>query len=84
MSVILVYIFVIGTFINRLLGAGNSSLVIATIGGMSFIGMIILWFLLGARVRTESVSDYIYSIALVALGFAFAENIKYMIDLSQA
>ncbi len=29
-------------------------------------------------------SDYIYSIALVALGFAFAENIKYMVDLSQA
>jgi RsiW-degrading membrane proteinase PrsW (M82 family) len=31
--------------------------------------------------QLESVSDYIFSIALVAAGFAFAENIKYMMDL---
>lgn len=84
MPVILVYIFVVGTFINRLLGAGNSEALMIVIGGLSFIGLIVLWFLLGARVKTESVADYMYSIAIVALGFAFAENIKYMIDLNNA
>lgn len=34
--------------------------------------------------QLESISDYIFSIALVAAGFAFAENIKYMIDLFHA
>ncbi len=82
--VILVYIFVVGAFINRLLGAGNSEALMIAIGGVSFIGLIVLWFLLGTAVKTESVSDYMYSIALVALGFAFAENIKYMLDLSRA
>lgn len=83
MPVILLYIFVVGTFINRLLDA-NSQILVMTVGGLSFIGLIVLWFLLGARVKTESVADYMYSIAIVALGFAFAENIKYMIDLSNA
>lgn len=83
MPVILLYIFVVGTFINRLLDA-NSQILVMGVGGLSFIGLIVLWFLLGARVKTESVADYMYSIAIVALGFAFAENIKYMIDLSNA
>lgn len=83
MPVILLYIFVVGTFINRLLDA-NSQILVMAVGGLSFIGLIILWFLLGARVKTESVADYMYSIAIVALGFAFAENIKYMIDLNNA
>lgn len=80
--VIIVYLLVVGTFINRLLGAGNSEAVVIGVGAMAFVGLIVLWFLLGARVKTESVADYMYSIAIVALGFAFAENIKYMIDLS--
>ncbi len=84
LPVIVVYIFVIGSFIHRLIGAGNSDTVLLMIGGLSLIGLIILWFLLGTAVKTESVADYMYSIALVALGFAFAENIKYMIDLSRA
>jgi RsiW-degrading membrane proteinase PrsW (M82 family) len=84
LPVILVYLFIVGSFINKLLGAGNSDIVLASIGGLSFIGLIILWFLLGTPVKTESVANYMYSIALVALGFAFAENIKYMIDLSHA
>lgn len=83
MPVILLYIFVVGTFINRLLDA-NSQILVMAVGGLSFIGLIILWFLLGARVKTESVADYMYGIAIVALGFAFAENIKYMIDLNNA
>lgn len=83
MPVILLYIFVVGTFINRLLDA-NSQILVMGVGGLSFIGLIVLWFLLGARVKTESVADYMYSIAIVALGFAFAENIKYMVDLSNA
>lgn len=83
MPVILLYIFIVGTFINRLLDA-NSQIVVMAVGGLSFVGLIVLWFLLGARVKTESVADYMYSIAIVALGFAFAENIKYMIDLSNA
>lgn len=83
MPVILLYIFIVGTFINRLLDA-NSQILVMAVGGLSFIGLIVLWFLLGARVKTESVADYMYSIAIVALGFAFAENIKYMVDLSNA
>lgn len=83
MPVILLYIFIVGTFINRLLDA-NSQVLVMAVGGLSFVGLIFLWFLLGARVKTESVADYMYSIAIVALGFAFAENIKYMIDLSNA
>ncbi len=83
MPVILLYIFIVGTFINRLLDA-NSQVLVMAVGGLSFVGLIVLWFLLGARVKTESVADYMYSIAIVALGFAFAENIKYMIDLSNA
>ena len=83
MPVILLYIFIVGTFINRLLDA-NSQILVMGVGGLSFIGLIVLWFLLGARVKTESVADYMYSIAIVALGFAFAENIKYMIDLNNA
>lgn len=82
--VILIYLFVVGSFIHKLLGAGNPDILIITITGTAFVGLILLWFLLGAAVKTESVSDYMYSIALVALGFAFAENIKYMIDLSRA
>ena len=38
MAVILVYIFVVGTFINRLLGAGNSEAFMIVIGGLSFVG----------------------------------------------
>lgn len=56
----------------------------SAMGIAAFIGLIILWMLLSTPIRTESVADYIYSIALVAIGFAFAENIKYMLDLSHA
>jgi hypothetical protein len=84
LPVILVYLFVVGSFLHRMIGAGNTDAVLLMVGGGAFIGLILLWLLLGTTVRTESVSDYMYSIALVALGFAFAENIKYMIDLSRA
>lgn len=43
---------------------------------------VIFWWLLGTQIKTESVANYIYAVALVALGFAFAENIKYIADLS--
>lgn len=56
---------------------------IAIIAGAGVIGAI-LFYLLGTPLRTLSVADYIYSIALVAAGFAFTENIKYMIDLSNS
>lgn len=49
------------------------------IGG--FILVIVLGVCLSFSRQLESVSDYIFSIALVAAGFAFAENIKYMLDL---
>ena len=84
LPVILVYMFVVGSFLHQLIGAGNSHAVLLAVGGGSFLGLIVLWFLLGTAVKTESVADYMYSIALVALGFAFAENIKYIHDLSQA
>lgn len=84
LPVILVYIFIIGSLLHRMMGAGNSDTVLLAVGGIAFIGLIILWILLGTAVKTESVANYMYSIALVALGFAFAENIKYMLDLSRA
>lgn len=83
LPVILVYLFVASSFIHKLLGAGNSESIIIIISGGAFVGLILLWFLLWTTVKTESVANYMYSIALVALGFAFAENIKYMIDLSR-
>jgi hypothetical protein len=43
--------------------------------------LIILALSLSFSNQLESVSDYIFSIALVAAWFAFAENIKYMMDL---
>ena len=43
--------------------------------------LIILSISLSFSTQLKSVSDYIFSIALVAAGFAFAENIKYMMDL---
>lgn len=52
------------------------------IGGLILI--IILGICLSFSTQLESVSDYIFSIALVAAGFAFAENIKYMMDLFHA
>lgn len=84
LPVILVYVFVVGAFIHRMIGAGNSDTVLLATGGAGLIGFIVLWLLLWSAIKTESVSDYMYSIAIVALGFAFAENIKYMIDLDQA
>ena len=81
MPVLLVYIFIVGSYIHRLAAGAETVMVVSILG---VLGLIILWFLLGARVKTESVADYMYSIAIVALGFAFAENIKYMIDLSNA
>ncbi len=43
--------------------------------------IIILGICLSFSTQLESVSNYLFSIALVAAGFAFAENIKYMLDL---
>lgn len=52
-----------------------------SIGVFGFILVIVLGICLSFSRQLESVSDYIFSIALVAAGFAFAENIKYMMDL---
>jgi hypothetical protein len=62
----------------------SSSIFIIIAGFIALMGLILLWNFLSVPIRTESVADYIYSIALVAIGFAFAENIKYMLDLSHA
>jgi RsiW-degrading membrane proteinase PrsW (M82 family) len=43
--------------------------------------LVVLGICLSFSRQLESVSDYIFSIAIVAAGFAFAENIKYMMDL---
>ncbi len=80
--VILVYIVLMSIILNRLMASESSTMLLGWFGFGAFVGLIALWMLLGTRLKTESVSDYIYSIAFVALGFAFAENIKYMIDLS--
>jgi hypothetical protein len=53
----------------------------AFIGIGGFVLVIVLGICLSFSRQLESVSDYIFSIALVAAGFAFAENIKYMMDL---
>jgi RsiW-degrading membrane proteinase PrsW (M82 family) len=84
MPVIIVYMIVVWSLLHRLIGAENSNIVVWATAVISFIGLIILWWLLGKHIRTESVADYMYSVALVALGFAFAENIKYIYDLSNA
>ena len=81
MPVIIVYIILIYSLFHKMADS-NTILTMGTLGVVSFIIFIILWNLLSTPIRTESVADYIYSIALVALGFAFAENIKYMIDIS--
>ncbi len=81
MPVIIVYLILVYSLFHKLDGV-NSTLTMGAMGIGSFVGLIILWTLLSTPIRTESVADYIYSIALVALGFAFAENIKYMIDIS--
>ena len=80
--VIAVYLILVYSLFHQLDSGSNSTTTMAAMGIGSFIGFIILWNLLGTPLRTESVADYIYSIALVALGFAFAENIKYMIDIA--
>ena len=84
MPVILVYCVLVFSVFHHLVGMDTSTLMLVGTGVVSFIGLVILWKLLSTPIRTESVSDYIYSIALVAIGFAFAENIKYMLDLSAA
>lgn len=84
LPVIIIYLVVIGSLLHRLLVAGNSDTFLIAFGSAGVVGLIILWYLLGTPVKTESVADYMYSIAIVALGFAFAENIKYIYDLSQA
>lgn len=62
-------------------GTGGNTFLVWTIG---LIGFIVLFFLLWTPIKTDSVANYIYAIALVALWFAFAENIKYIIDLSNS
>lgn len=53
--------------------------VVVAIGG--FVLIVVLGISLSFSRHLESISDYIFSIALVAAGFAFAENIKYMLDI---
>ncbi|MFA6080180.1 MAG: PrsW family glutamic-type intramembrane protease [Candidatus Gracilibacteria bacterium] len=60
-------------------GIPLSQTILIAIGGLIMIGTLTLS--LSFSTQLESVSDYIFSIALVAAGFAFAENIKYMMDL---
>jgi hypothetical protein len=83
LPVVLVYLLLVYAFYHRMTGA-NSPFFMGIAGIGAFAGLIFLWNLLSTHIRTESVSDYIYSIALVAIGFAFAENIKYMLDLAHA
>jgi hypothetical protein len=83
LPVILVYLFLIYSLYQKMSGM-NTTFFMGVMSIFAFIGLIILWILLSKPPRMESVSDYIYSIALVAIGFAFAENIKYMLDLSNA
>lgn len=83
LPVILVYLFLVYSFYQKMSGM-NTAFFMGIMSVVAFIGLIILWILLSKPPRMESVSDYIYSIALVAIGFAFAENIKYMLDLSNA
>lgn len=51
------------------------------VGIFWFLLIFIVWICLSFSRQLESVSDYIFSIALVAAWFAFAENIKYMMDI---
>jgi len=60
-------------------GIPLSQTILIGVGWLVIIG--ILGICLSFSTQLESVSDYIFSIALVAAGFAFAENIKYMMDL---
>lgn len=83
LPVILVYLFLIYSLYQKMSGM-NTTFFMGVMSIFAFIGLIVLWILLSKPPRMESVSDYIYSIALVAIGFAFAENIKYMLDLSNA
>lgn len=83
LPVVIVYLVLMyGLYHNMV--SSNSAFFMAGMGFVAFIGLIVLWNLLSTPIRTESVADYIYSIALVAIGFAFAENIKYMIDIANS
>lgn len=79
--VILVYLLLVYSLYQKMSGS-NSPFFMGVMGIWALVGLIVLWILLSKPPRMESVSDYIYSIALVAIGFAFAENIKYMIDIA--
>ncbi len=85
LPIMIIYLFLVYGLIHKM--GGIASLSSSTLGGLTVAGLTvggILWYMLSAPLRTVSVADYIYSIALVAAGFAFAENIKYMIEIGAA
>jgi hypothetical protein len=85
LPIMIIYVFLVYSLIHKMGGIAamsSTTIVELSVGGIVIGGL--LWYMLGAPLRTLSVADYIYSIALVAAGFAFAENIKYMIEISAA
>ena len=85
LPIVIAYIILVYSQIHPIIANVDTPRVqLISISVLAFIGLIMVWNLLGTAIRTESVSDYIYSIALVAAGFAFAENIKYMIEISES
>lgn len=79
---ILVWFALLGKIVYEYYGTEGIPLLHTVFVGIFWIIVItVLGICLSFSRQLESVSDYIFSIALVAAGFAFAENIKYMMDL---
>ncbi len=79
---VLIGFALLGKIVYEYYGTEGIPLLHTTLIGIGgFILVVVLGICLSFSRQLESVSDYVFSIALVAAGFAFAENIKYMMDL---
>jgi hypothetical protein len=81
--IMIVYLVLLYTIWGKIEPMNPSDIELIVVGVLALIGLITVWILMGTSMQMTSVAHYIYSISLVAIGFAFAENIKYMIEIHQ-
>lgn len=85
LPVMIMFTFLIGTYLNKILWADSvSSIVIWVSIFCSAVLWISLWILLWRHIQSESVVSFMVSISIVSLWFAYAENLKYIYNLSQS